>query len=242
MDFAHPELGMVVATAASLGFLHTLIGPDHYLPFLALARVRSWSLGGTVLVTMACGVGHVLGSFVLGALGIVLGWAATRLTWMEALRGEIATWLLLGFGLAYTFWGVRRAVRDRPHSHEHAHANGSIHHHEHQHRGRHAHLHTEGAGRSPGGFTPWALFIIFVFGPCEALIPLLMLPAAAGNWWGVAAVGLVFGLSTIGTMAAVVALGYCGLSRLPMGRLERYSHALAGAALVACGLAIRLGL
>ena len=69
-----------------------------------------------------------------------------------------------------------------------------------------------------------------------------MFPAAEGSWWGVAVVGLVFGLCTVGTMTAVVGLGYFGLTGLALGRLERYSHALAGLALVACALAIQLGL
>ena len=50
------------------------------------------------------------------------------------------------------------------------------------------------------------------------------------------------GLSTVATMLVTVAVGYLGISRLPLGRLERYSHALAGLALVACGLAIQFGM
>jgi hypothetical protein len=61
------------------------------------------------------------------------------------------------------------------------------------------------------------------------------------SWWGVALVAGLFGLTTIATMTAVVTLGYFGLSHLPFGHLERYSHVLAGLALVACGLAIQLG-
>ena len=52
--------------------------------------------------------------------------------------------------------------------------------------------------------TPWALFIIFVFGPCEPLIPVLMYPAAHANWLAVTAVCLAFGLATIGTMLAMM--------------------------------------
>jgi hypothetical protein len=69
-----------------------------------------------------------------------------------------------------------------------------------------------------------------------------MYPAAEGSWWGVGLVASSFGLTTIATMMTIVAVGYFGLSRLPFGKLERYSHALAGMALVACGLAIQMGL
>jgi hypothetical protein len=37
-----------------------------------------------------------------------------------------------------------------------------------------------------------------------------------------------------------VALGSLGVRLLPLGRLERYSHALAGAAIAASGLGIQL--
>lgn len=235
------ELQLLVVTAATLGLLHTLVGPDHYLPFVALAKARSWPLGRTLRVTFVCGVGHVAGSLALGAAGIALGWALGGLEWIEGLRASLAAWLLLGFGLAYTAWGVRRALRDRPHSHWHGHADGTVHDHPHGHHGEHAHVHEATVGGAARGLTPWLLFVLFVFGPCEALIPLLMAPAAGGNWGAVGLVALAFGATTVGTMLATVALGHLGVARLPLGRLERYSHALAGLTLVACGAAMHLG-
>ena len=47
----------------------------------------------------------------------------------------------------------------------------------------------------------------------------------------------------IATMMGVVLVSQMGLKFLPLGRLERYSHAAAGAAVCICGLAIKfLGL
>lgn len=237
------ELSILVATAATIGVLHTVIGPDHYLPFLVMAKARRWSLRRTLGITGACGVGHVLGSVALGTLGIALGWAVGGLERLEDFRGGVAAWLLLGFGLAYTAWGLRRAVRNRPHTHWHSHADGTVHEHTHIHHQEHAHAHAVRAKRRQfRTVTPWVLFVIFIFGPCEALIPILMVPAAAGTWWGVGLVVLVFGAVTIATMLLVVTVGYLGVSRLSLGRLERFSHALAGMTLIACGLAIQLGL
>ncbi len=236
------ELSILLVSAATLGLVHTLIGPDHYVPFVAMAGARRWSLARTLGITAICGVGHVLGSVILGTLGLALGWAVGGLEWFEGVRGNVAAWLLLGFGLAYTAWGLRQAARRRPHSHWHSHEDGTVHEHTHVHQQDHAHVHEAQASRGQRrSVTPWVLFVIFVFGPCEALIPMLMVPAAAGSWWGVALVVTVFGTVTIATMLAAVALGYLGVSRLPLGRLERYSHALAGLTLVACGLAIQLG-
>ncbi len=90
--------------------------------------------------------------------------------------------------------------------------------------------------------TPWVLFIIFVFGPCEPLIPILMYPAAAESLWAVFMIAAVFGLVTIATMMGVVLTSTFLIDLLPSRGLDRYSHALAGAAIFLCGLAIHLGL
>jgi hypothetical protein len=240
-----PALAALVASAATIGVVHTLLGPDHYVPFVALARSRRWSLGRALSVTAVCGVGHVVGSIALGALGIALGWAVSGLIEVEALRGELAGWLLLGVGLAWTAWGVRRALRRRPHDHLHAHADGLVHRHLHGHAGEHAHPH-EAPGSERGllrrWLGPWSLFVVFVLGPCEPLIPLLMVPAAGGGWAAVALVAVVFAAATIATMLAVVAAGASALAFVPAAGLERWSHAAAGAALALCGVAVTAGL
>lgn len=237
------ELMILAVTAASIGFGHTVLGPDHYVPFIAMAAARRWSLLRTLVITTLCGLGHVLSSVVLGALGIAFGWAVAHLEWFEGARGGLAGWLLLGFGLAYTAWGIRRAVRNRPHRHGHVHADGTLHDHAHTHHDEHVHVHAA-AGDEVAPvrqLTPWILMTIFVFGPCEPLIPVLMYPAAQGSGWGVVLVATVFSVATIGTMLAAVTIGHLGVTRLPLARLERYSHALAGLALVACGVFIQMG-
>jgi ABC-type nickel/cobalt efflux system permease component RcnA len=234
-------MGALLATAAFIGTVHTLAGPDHYVPFIAMARARRWSTGRTAAMTLACGTGHVAGSVVLGAVGIAVGLALGWMEAFEAFRGEVAGWLLLGFGVAYAAWGLRQAHRKRPHRHWHGHGDGTVHDHQHGHQGAHAHVH-EAKSPAARSITPWVLFAIFVFGPCEALIPVVMVPAARGSWGQVALVTAVFGLCTLATMTAAVLAGHKGLSRLPLGSAERYAHALAGVALAACGAAIQLGL
>ena len=83
--------------AASIAFVHTLLGPDHYLPFVAMSRTGGWSLRKTILITLACGVGHVLSSVVLGFVGIAFGMAVLKLERFEQVRGDLAGWLLLAF-------------------------------------------------------------------------------------------------------------------------------------------------
>ena len=118
----------LIALAAVTGFLHTIAGPDHYLPFVAMVRARGWSLRRTLRITLLCGAGHLGGSVALGLVGIAIGAQLAALEWLEGLRGDLAAWLLIGFGLAYTAWGIRQALRNRPHTHWHEHG-GIVHRH-----------------------------------------------------------------------------------------------------------------
>jgi len=225
---------MLAGTAATIAFVHTLMGPDHYLPFVAMAKARGWSLARTLRITLWCGLGHLLGSVALGLAGIALGTQVAKLEWVEAVRGETAAWLLIGFGLAYMAWGLRRALRNRPHAHWHAHGE-ELHHHEHDHHGAHAHVHDSADGTS---LTPWVIFVIFVLGPCEPLIPLLMYPAATHSLAGVLWVTAVFGVVTVLTMLLAVTVSTLGLRGVRLGPLRRFDHALAGFAIFACGMAM----
>jgi sulfite exporter TauE/SafE len=233
------EITILSATAASLGLVHTVLGPDHYLPFTVMARARGWKLAKTMWITFLCGLGHIGSSVLLGLAGAALGTAVGRLEVIESFRGNLAAWAMIAFGLAYAVWGLRRAYRHRPHNHVHVHGDGTSHDHGHVHGGEHAHVHQEGKS----SITPWVLFTIFVFGPCEPLIPLLMYPAAKHSAWGMVLVAGIFGAVTIATMMAIVSLTTLGLKKLPLGGLERFSHALAGATIFLCGAAIQfLGL
>ena len=226
-------------TAASLGFFHTIIGPDHYLPFVMMSWARKWSWLKTAVITILCGFGHIASSVVLGLIGVWLGLVLKKLTVVESFRGTIAAWLLIGFGLVYFVWGLRRAYRSRPHEHRHFHDRDVRHTHEHSHNQEHAHVHNE-----PGrvSIAPWVLFVVFVFGPCEILIPMLMYPAATSGWTGVIIVTTVFGTATITTMVGLVLLVRAGVNLIKLSFMERFAHAIAGATICLCGVAIQLGL
>jgi sulfite exporter TauE/SafE len=234
------EMTLLMGTAAFIAFFHTLLGPDHYLPFIVMGKARKWSMAKTAWITVLCGVGHVASSVLLGFIGIALGVALTSLVAVESFRGNLAAWALIAFGLVYFVWGMRRAWKNKPHQHLHVHADGHPHTHEHVHAEEHAHVHD---GKNAGNMTPWVLFTIFVLGPCEPLIPILMYPAAKENFGGVLLVTLIFGTVTISTMLGIVVASTWGLKRLPLKKMERYAHALAGGSICLCGMAIQfLGL
>jgi len=231
-----PELTVLLVTAASIGFFHTLFGPDHYLPFIVMAKARKWSLTKTTWITLLCGIGHIGSSVILGMIGVAMGIAVKKLELVESFRGNLAAWALIAFGLVYFVWGLRRAWRNKPHHHIHAHIDGDAHVHEHIHTEEHLHIHSQ---EDVVNLTPWVLFAIFLFGPCEPLIPILMYPAAKDSIYGLILVTAVFGSVTILTMLGVVLATTIGVALLPMKRLERCSHALAGATLFLCGIAIQ---
>jgi nickel/cobalt exporter len=235
------EILVLAGTAATLGFVHTLLGPDHYLPFIVIGRARRWALPKTLFISFLCGLGHVLSSVVIGFAGIALGIAIFRLEGIESFRGSLAAWLLIGFGFAYFIWGLQRAIKNKPHRHRHLHVDGEEHNHLHTHQQvAHSHIHDEKV-KSP--LTPWILFVIFVFGPCEPLIPLLMYPAAQHNIGGVVFVTIAFGATTILTMLAIIAAASWGVRFIRLGFLERYVHAIAGAMIFISGISVQfLGL
>ena len=148
------EIAILAGTAATIGFVHTVLGPDHYLPFIVLSKARQWSTVQTVMITFLCGIGHVLSSVVLGFIGIALGIAVFRLEVFESFRGELAAWLLIAFGFTYFIWGLRRAIRHRTHEHLHVHESGKPHLHPHKHLGDHSHPYSSERGNLTA-WVPW---------------------------------------------------------------------------------------
>lgn len=236
-----PTGTVLIATAAATGLVHTLIGPDHYLPFIMMSRARRWSLAKTLTVTVLCGLGHVLSSIVLGIIGVAAGWALLSLESLkgiEGYRGQIAAWGLIAFGLLYALWGLWRLRKGKTHAHRHSHSPDGQHEHEHAHVDGHSHVHLGSARKA--NITPWVLFVIFVFGPCEVLIPQFMYPAAQANYALLAAVTFAFAATTILTMTAIVTAAALGLRQIRLGFAERYMHVIAGGIIAASGLAIQV--
>ena len=227
---------LLAGTAVTIGFIHTLIGPDHYLPFIVMGEARGWTIRRTMFITFLCGVGHVLSSVVVGLIGIAAGLSLSKLQFFESFRGNIAAWLLIAFGLIYMLISLQRLYRKKKHVHQHHHEDGMTHVHEHDHFSGHSHVHIG----DRKNLTPWILFLIFVLGPCEPLIPIVMYPAAEGNFSGVILVSLLFSAATIATMMTIVLAFRLGLSRINLGPLERYVNVIAGATIAVSGLAIQV--
>lgn len=219
---------MMIATLSALwltalltAVIHTIMGPDHYLPFIAIGKSRGYSLKKTLLWTFICGIGHIASALLIALVFIYFSQWLSRenFIWLEDNRSNIAAYTLIGLGAAYLLWALR---------HRWCHK----HHHDHRHL-------PEIDGKQ--SISVWVLFIIFVLGPCEALLPIL----TAASVFGSAAVvssTVIFSVATIGTMMLAVALGILGINALRFKRLEAYAHEIAGGTIMACGVAIICGL
>ncbi len=228
------ELVLLSLTAASLGFIHTALGPDHYLPFIVLSKARKWNMPKTMWITFISGVGHVGGSVVIGLVGIALGVSLTKLTFIEEFRGQIVGWLLIAFGLMYTAYGIYKFLKNGGHHHL---PNFLIPKSIRQIKHQVSHGLEEKVDETR--LTPWVLFIIFVFGPCEVLIPMLFIPAVQRSTVGISSVALSFGIATIATMMFIVYLGYIGSSFLKFKSKEKYMHLAAGLVILFSGLGMQ---
>lgn len=208
-----PLFQTLALAAVTVGALHTL-APDHWVPFAALARARGWSAARTARITVACGFGHVTVSALLGLLGLAFGLTMIRAFGerMESLAGI----LLIGFGLAYGIWGLRKAAGRRLHGHSHSHYD-------------HVHANSQ--------TTAWTLFLLFSADPCVAVIPLLFAAAPLGAGQTTAVV-LLYEAATIGTMVSLVLPARAGANVLRARWLDRWGDAAAGAVIAAVGITV----
>jgi ABC-type nickel/cobalt efflux system permease component RcnA len=229
----------VIASAIIIGVIHTIIGPDHYLPFIVMAKARDWSRPKTCRITILCGLGHVGSSILLGVVAIVFGASMLAVLGIDEFRGELAAWALVFFGVAYLSWSLRKEMKNKTHTHEHIHSDGSEHVHEHKHVHEHGHVHKMDSKKN---MTPWVLFTIFVLGPCEPLIVLMMYPAIMSDAMGLFLVVLAFSITTVVVMLIMVLGALKGLSYLPLSKIEPHTNSIAGATIALCGVAILFGL
>lgn len=203
------SLLILLVSTVSIGFVHAL-APDHWMPFVAIGKSQRWTKSKLMWITFFSGLGHVGISIIFSAIGILLGFSLSKLKHIEGHRGEIALWLLIGFGVAYMLWGLKKG---REHKHHHADIE---------------HLKKKTV-------TVWTLFAIFVLGPCEPLVPLVFLGYNYG-YAGVILVSVVFSVMTIFMMLVQTYLGSIGIELIKHDIVDRYSHAFAGLVIALTGV------
>ncbi len=204
----HNSIWLLLISTASVAFLHAL-APDHWMPFAAIAKAQNWSRTRLLWITFISGIGHVGISIVFSIIGILLGFSLSRLKAVEGHRGEVALWLLIGFGIAYMIWGIKKA-RDKR---------------------------SKGIGEEElkaKTVAVWTMFAVIILGPCEPLIPLVFLGYNYG-YAGIVAVSVVFSVITIIMMLVQSVLAFMGIQLISHNIAERYSHAFAGLVIALTG-------
>ena len=202
---------LLMLSTLSIGFLHSL-APDHWMPFAVIGKAKKWSKTKLMWITFVSGIGHVGSSILLGCVGILLGLGLAHLKAVESHRSAIGLWLLIGFGVAYTIWGLKKA-RDY----------------------KHEHIDTKDIDKKT--ITMWTLIAVFVLGPCEPLIPLMFLATEYG-WLCILATSVIFSVVTIFMMLAQTMFAYFGIQLIRHDIAERYSHAFAGGVIALTGVFI----
>ena len=82
------------------------------------------------------------------------------------------------------------------------------------------------------------MFVVFVLGPCEPLIPLRVVPGMQWDWAMGSMVVFVFGILTVAVMMASVAAAYYGAGLVSRHGVGRYADVVAGLVVAASGAAV----
>jgi hypothetical protein len=229
---------LLIATAGATALFHTLI-PDHWLPFVLVARSQHWSMRKTFLTTLISALFHVAVSLGLGLVALFLG-REFMLAVGERLE-QFAGWALAFFGLVYTLYFLMGGGH-----HQHYFPGHGEHHPVEDYEG-------EGGpgveGPSEGhilhrhlGDRPWgalALAAVVGLNPCILAIPLVFATIAESSWALMGVIG-AFSLTSVVVLVTASMVGLHGMKRLRFGFLNRYGEVISGLLLTAVGVAMIL--
>lgn len=207
------QLGTLLVTAVAVGSLHA-VAPDHWVPFAAVARSRKWSGAKTAEVTALCGFGHVTVSVLFGLVGLFFGMKV--LASFGSSMESVAGLLLVGFGIVYALWGLRRSAGGHLHGHAHSHYD---------------HVH------DPSTKTVGGLFLLSCVDPCVAVAPIIFAAAPLGAAATVAVV-VAYEAATLAAMVTLVLVARAGATLIKWHALDHYGEGLAGALIAVLGVVI----
>ena len=228
-------LATVAATGFTVAFFHAAI-PTHWLPFVLVARARSWGRAKTLAVTTLAGLGHVA---LTSLLGLAIAWFGFQLEEKVESFSWIAGGLLLAFAVFYLVrqWSGRGILHHHPPgSHHHAdercgHEVGQSHWQEEM---KDSPIITSRAGE-------WAaisgLFIMLTLSPCEAFLPVYLSGVQFG-WRGFWVLSGILAVATLAGMTLFTWLALLGFDRFRLKTFERYEAGLLGVLFAILGIVI----
>lgn len=196
----------ILTSVFIIAFSHTIIGVDHYLPFIFLSKANNWSFSKTILLTLFCGLIHII-----SALGISYCAKYMYLPFLStSFRSSIVGWLFISFGLIYLLISIKKSLKDK--------------------------YKIEYLINKKTIYT--MLFTVFLVGPCEPLIPIVLLPSLQGNTNLIIISVLTFSITTIFTMILSVAISLQGINMVFKAIPVRLMNIIAGLILIFCGSGI----
>lgn len=226
---------LLIMTAGATALFHTLI-PDHWLPFVLVARAQRWSLRKTFATTLISAVFHITLSLGLGVAALYVGkeFLVSVGERIEAFAG----WTVAFFGVVYTLYFLVGGGQ-----HQHYFPGHGEHHPVEDYHGDRGD--TEGAGPSRPhilnrhlGDRPWgalALAAVVGLNPCVLAIPVVFATIAEGLWARLA-VMTSFALTSVVVLVTASVAGYHGLRQVRLGFLNRYGEVVSGLLLTFIGL------
>ena len=205
------------AVAAGVGVLHTLAGPDPYLPLVAVGRTRNWGLRRLAVAAVGFGLVHCATSVLL-VVGLLSWWQSVASEALVDSMAVVSAWLMVGTGLALMAATWRRHRRASSAS-------------------------SQGGPSRDGRIGLVLLSLVFMIGPCEWLIPCALGAGAQFGLWGALGVCAVYTTCTVSTMVAAVAVTHAGLQRVMPSRVAGSAAGglVAAVTCAGCGTLMLLG-
>ena len=249
-------LAVLLLTTISTAAFHTLI-PDHWLPFVLVARTEGWDTRRTALMTAGSALLHVLFSIGLGIAALGVGRGASNAVGFGESIGRLSSVLLIIFGAAYALWFLARGGHQHSFGMHPHHAPGTAH------TSSTPHPHdledSAGIGSSRavavagvpnvrpdavaatrrGTLSGLSLAGIVGMNPCVLVIPYICVAGSMGTAPLLMVAG-AFAVSTVVSMMGVTLIGLKGTARLESPFLMRYGEVVSGSLIALTGLVLML--
>ena len=236
----------LLAAAAGVAFGHAVL-PDHWVPLAVVGRTRRYPLSRVTRLSGLAGIAHVLVSFVLGAIVVVVG-LQFRST-IESAQGAIVGGILIATGIGFAVFEL--SGHGHHHDHEHGHRDHARddhdqdraredHGHDHAPEDDHAHDRTLGHASAPtaAGRSSGLAAVMIPFGaaasPDLTILPVFLAATTAGIGIAIGSL-LIFATVTIGTIVGLTVGATRGGYQLQGEWLERWGNAFTALVLVIIG-------
>jgi nickel/cobalt exporter len=217
----------LLAAAAGVGFGHAVL-PDHWVPLAVIGRTRRYPLSRVTRLSGAAGVAHVLVSFVLGAIVVIVG-LQFRST-IQSAQDTIVGGILIATGLGFAVFELTGHGHHHDHDHEHGHD------HDHDHGDTHA----PAGGKRSGGLAAVMIPFGAAASPDLTILPVFLAATTAGIGIAIGSL-LIFAAVTIGTIVGLTVAATRGGYQLQGEWLEQWGNAFTALVLVIIGALVLTG-